>query len=103
MEAVINGHHLANHGKTNSIHALKSYYDLNLELTDCQRAIEDIYRQARRCIPFVKYYRPGCGYVNDVIESYCKNNNYKIVLGSNYPSDPTIPIGKINKFYSNNN
>jgi peptidoglycan/xylan/chitin deacetylase (PgdA/CDA1 family) len=99
IKAVKSGHHLANHGKTNCCHANLSPSALHEEIFHCEKLIINIYEKAKTCMPLSSYYRPGCGYVNKHISSYCKKHGYKIILGSNYPSDPFIRIGIINKMY----
>lgn len=99
IETVKNGHHLANHGKTDSRHASLSKENLIDEIMSCERFIESIYQKAGVEKPEIKYYRPGCGFVNSVISSVCDELNFKIVLGSNYPSDPQVIFGTINNWY----
>lgn len=99
LQAVKNGHHLCNHGSFDRMHARLKYEDLNLEIVHCQRLIDSIYQKAGVPNPVIKYYRPGCGLISNTIYQYCKDHNYKIVLGSNYPSDPNIPIGALHQFY----
>lgn len=108
ISAVKQGHHLANNGKYNRKHTNLSYEELKEEIEDCEVVINNIYRLANEqnesynshiTQPVIKYYRPPCGYINDTIDEYCKENNYKIVLGNIYTCDPHIPFGCINNLY----
>lgn len=98
-KAVYKGHHLANHGKTNKRHSSLTHTELHDEIFSCQKLITEIYNEANIPPPDIMYYRPGCGHVNKLINDYCVKNGYKIVLGTNYPCDPLVPLGFINKFY----
>lgn len=95
IQAVQRGHHLANHGQIDRKHANLSRSELSIELSHCERAIDDIYKAAKKPLPQVKYYRPG----NETINQYARENGYTIVLGTNYPSDPYISSTMINKWY----
>jgi len=92
IRAVKSGHHLANHGKLNKMHALYRQYELINELISCELAIENIYTEAKVELPKIKYFRPGCGLVNRLIETTCMDLGYEIVLGSVYPSDTKLPF-----------
>lgn len=99
IRAIKNGHHIANHGKHNTMHALFKYDDLANELEPCQKLIEELYVEAGVNIPTTKYFRAGVGIVTDAINQYCKDNNYKIVLGTNYCSDPKVRWIWLNELY----
>lgn len=99
IRAVKSGHHLANHGQTDKLHALMTKDELNIEISHCQKIIDDIYQHANMDSPNIFYYRPGCGHVSDTIYEYCKEYGYIIVLGSNYCSDPQITSATVNKLY----
>lgn len=99
IQAVQRGHHLANHGQIDRKHANLSHSELSLEIRHCERAIADIYKAAKKPLPHLKYYRPGCGMVNSTIDQYARENGYTIVLGTNYPNDPYISSTLINKWY----
>lgn len=76
--------HLANHGKTNSVHAFLSEKELENELDHCETTISEMYKEADVPQPQQKYYRPGCGLVTPSMIRVCQRKNYKIVLGSVY-------------------
>lgn len=99
IRAIKEGHHIANHGKHNTMHALFKYADLEDEIEPCQKLIEELYAEANVNIPEVKYFRAGVGIVTDAINQYCKDNNYKIVLGTNYCSDPKFSLVWLNEYY----
>lgn len=99
IQAVQQGHHLGNHGEKHKLHILLNETELTLEIENCQLLIEDIYSAAGKPLPPVKYYRPTCGLVNATVQSYCRRNNYKIVLGSNFPSDPRVRLPYLNHYY----
>lgn len=99
IRALKSGHHLANHGRTSNMHALFGHDSLHAEIEHCQSLLRELYREAEVDFPKVNYYRPGSGYVSKVIYDYCEKNNYRIVLGSNYCSDPHIPIPVLNEWY----
>lgn len=90
--AIKSGHHLANHGQTNSRHFLCSYSKLYNEIINCQKLIEEIYNCNKCPMPKIKYFRPGHGFVTNNIIRLCESNNYKIVLGSIYPQDTKLPF-----------
>lgn len=99
VQAIKNGHQLANHGKTNSMHYLKSMKQLNHEVSDCQKLIEELYSEAGVELPPVKYYRPGCGLFGRKMLNYLSKNSYKLLLGSVYPNDPMVRSSIINYYY----
>lgn len=98
VKAVKNGHQLGNHGKTNSMHALKSNDALQEEIDDCDKTIRRIYTKAGVTLPEM-YYRPGCGVFTDSMLQVVKDSGYKLALGSVYPNDPMIPSGVLNYYY----
>lgn len=99
ISAIKNGHHLANHGVHNTMHALYYYDSSHNEIEPCQELINSLYTEAGVEQPKVKYFRAGVGIVTNAINSYCKDNNYKIVLGTNYCSDPQISNVWLNEYY----
>jgi len=98
VNMVRNGHQLCNHGKTNSMHALKSETSLYEEINICNEKINQIYRLAGIVPPVKKFYRPGCGIVSPTINKMC-NDKYIITLGSVYPNDPIFCIPYWNYLY----
>lgn len=94
-----NGHQLANHGKTNSPHFLKSSDGIHQELDTCNSALKELYVKANVPFPKNKFYRPGCGFFNKTILDYCARNNYLVTLGSTYPNDPIISFSYLNFLY----
>lgn len=99
VKAIKTGHHLANHGVHNAMHALFYYESLHDEIEPCQQLINELYEEAGVKLPKLKYFRPGVGIVTSAIDRYCKNNNYRIVLGTNYCSDPKVSNVWINEYY----
>lgn len=97
--AVKSGHHLANHGKTNTAHFLCSNSKLCNEIFDCERLIKDIYNINNKPLPKIKYFRPGCGFVSQNITKICEFNKYKIVLGTVYPNDTKLPFPNLLYYY----
>lgn len=93
------GHQIANHGKTNSMHALKTYKSLAQEIETCDKDISDIYNLAGVSPPKTKFYRPGCGLFTSITTRYCRDHNYKLTLGSVYPNDPIFFIPYLNYWY----
>lgn len=99
IKAVQNGHHLANHGKTNSMHYLKNKTDLEAEVKVCDDKIDYIYHRAGVQLPKIKYYRPGCGLFGKQMLDVVKELNHELALGSVYPNDPMVPISIVNYYY----
>lgn len=99
IRAIKEGHHLANHGKHNTMHALCNYDQLANEIEHCKYALEMLYLEAEIEKPKINYFRAGAGIVTSIINEYCKKNNYKIVLGSIYPSDARIKWKWLNEYY----
>jgi peptidoglycan/xylan/chitin deacetylase (PgdA/CDA1 family) len=102
VQAVRNGHQLANHGNTNSLHYMKYGTDLYNEINDCDWAITEIYRNAGKSKPTTMYYRPGCGAFHqgmiNILET-SMSTKYLLALGSDYPNDPVIPFPYLNYLY----
>lgn len=99
VAAVKRGHQLGNHGKTNSIHAIKTTYGLNTELDECDRLIREIYRDANKELPQTMVYRPGCGLFTSGMINQIEKKGYKLTLGSVYPNDSIVVSGTINYHY----
>jgi peptidoglycan/xylan/chitin deacetylase (PgdA/CDA1 family) len=98
ISAVRDGHVLGNHGMTNSMHASLSYVNVLQEIKGCDSIINDIYKDAGKERK-EKYYRPGHGFISSSISSICRDEGYKIVLGSVYPRDPYITSPYINYIF----
>lgn len=101
INAVKNGHQIANHGKTNSIHAIKSFESLINEVDTCDQLIRSIYHEAGVDLPKM-FYRPGCGAFTKKMLRYIETLNYKLALGSIYPYDPIIRSSLHNYYYITN-
>jgi len=102
VDAVKQGHQLANHGQTNSMHALKSKEELHKEVNHCHDAIVRIYEKAGVPLPAHMFYRPGCGLFNKAILALSeqeKFKGYQVALGSVYPNDPIVASSSINYWY----
>lgn len=99
INAVINGHQLGNHGKTNSMHALLSYNDLSYEILHCDNLIKSIYNKANISLSNKMLYRPGCGIVTPTILEVSRQLNYTVTLGTVYPNDPIFIISWWNYWY----
>lgn len=99
VELVRNGHQLGNHGKTNSLHVIKSKNEMIEEIVHCDILIKDIYNLAGVDIPKQMLYRPGCGFFNPTIVDICKDLQYTICLGKVYPNDPIVRSSYINFLY----
>lgn len=95
IKAIEDGHHLANHGALNKIHALCTPFELENEIIKCEQLLKQLYTSAHVEYPKIKYFRPGCGYTTSTIMYVCKKLGYKVVLGSVYPSDPHLPTPNI--------
>lgn len=103
IELIKNGHELANHGSTDSMHILKNENDLKKEIDECNILIKNLYEEANIDVPNPIYYRPGCGYFGPkMIKMIDDNKINKIVLGSIYPHDPQIRSEEINFYYITN-
>ena len=88
VEAINEGHELANHGKTNSIHAFKGKKELNVEVDSCSRTLAGLYSKSEKQMSDQKFYRPGGGLLSTPILELCPK--FQIVLGSAYPFDPIL-------------
>lgn len=100
IDAVKQGHQLANHGATNSMHAIKKEENLYKEIDACHKAIVDIYNKANVPLPNNMFYRPGCGIFNKYMMNINnKYSNYRTALGSVYPNDPIMISPTINYYY----
>jgi peptidoglycan/xylan/chitin deacetylase (PgdA/CDA1 family) len=103
IQAVNDGHHLANHGRTDSCHGFQSKIKLEEELFHCRQEIRNIYKLAEKPLPVSQYYRPGFGFPSKEIKNYLDETGMRLVLGSVYPHDMEIKIKKINQWYLNIN
>lgn len=99
IDAVKNGHQLANHGITDSYHVLKDNNTLENEIDKCDDYISEIYLEANIPKPNIKYYRPGCGYFSRRMINMIENKGYKMALGSVFPHDPFSRNSHINFKY----
>lgn len=99
VHAVNNGHQLANHGCTNSIHGIKNAKQLEEEITKCDIQIKKIYNEAAIPLPQKMIYRPGYGLFNGMMIEVANKLGYQIALGSVYPNDPSIILDFINYWY----
>lgn len=99
VDAVKNGHQLANHGKTNTVHYLKNKRDLAKEILDCDIKIREIYTLAGTSLPEYMFYRPGYGLFGPQMLEIVKNLGYKLAMGSVYPNDTIIINPTINYHY----
>lgn len=99
INAVKRGHQLANHGSTNSLHAIKSSSNLEQEIDHCDDKIKYLYNKANVPLPAKMYYRPGCGLFHRNMIKMVKDKSYNLALGSVYPTDPIMPLWIINYYY----
>lgn len=99
VNMVKNGHQLANHGKTNTMHLALSHKTLDQEIGECDRFIKEIYSLAGKDLPSKMFYRPGCGAFNQRVIDLAQSYNYRLALGSVYPNDPMIRSSWINYYY----
>lgn len=99
INAVKNGHQLANHGKTNSVHILKKSEELINEINHCANVINEIYREANIDLPKQLLYRPGNGFCNQKMIDLVTNNNHKLTLGTVYPFDDKVKNDVINYYH----
>jgi len=99
INAIKEGYHLANNGKDDKCHILKSNGELGHDIWRCNNIIEDLYRHANKPLPAQKFYRPGCGLFNSKMIRISENNDHLLTLGSLYPWDPYIPIPWLNYLY----
>jgi peptidoglycan/xylan/chitin deacetylase (PgdA/CDA1 family) len=99
IKAINSGHHLANHGASNKVHALCNAFELENELLKCEQVLKQLYSDAYTEYPKIKYFRPGCGYTTQTTSYVCKKLDYKIVLGTVYPIDTIIPMPNIYSWF----
>jgi len=99
VEAVRNGHQLANHGKTNSIQGLKSRDDFEKELLGCDHSIKDIYIKANQPLPKKMLYRPHNTFFTKSVLDVLNQHNYQLTFGGTYPHDPIVHSPNINYHY----
>lgn len=99
VDAVKKGHQLGNHGKTDSMHALKSNKSLEEEIVHCDGLIKQVYKSAEINLPTNMVYRPGCGAFTSSMLKIVERLGYKLALGSVYPNDPIIISSLINYYY----
>lgn len=99
INALKNGHHLANHGMTNIPHFFQTENEFKNEFLNCKFLIERLYKEANISLPKINYFRPASGIVNSIISKVTKEFNHKIVLGTIYSEDPHIPISYYNSWY----
>jgi peptidoglycan/xylan/chitin deacetylase (PgdA/CDA1 family) len=114
IECINSGHQLCNHGKTNSMHALKSEFNLTNEIMICDAKIKELYDKSNNKFnkiddnndtgkykqhTYTKIYRPGCGLFTSKMLTVLDKLNYKLALGSVYPNDPFIISSTINYYY----
>lgn len=99
VKAVQSGHHLGNHGQTNTMHWLKSKDNLSKEIDDCNELIAKIYSDANCGAEPIDVYRPGCGMFGKQMLDIIKKKDMTLVLGSVYPNDPIVRSGYINYLY----
>ena len=99
IEMVKNGHQLANHGKTNSMHLTLGHNVLKNEITECDHVIKEIYLMANKELPKKMFYRPGCGAFNQRVIDLAKSYDYTLALGSVYPNDPMVRSSLVNYYY----
>ena len=100
VNAVKNGHQLANHGKTNRMHALLSEDALVNEMYHCDQLINEIYDEAKIDSPKQMYYRPGCGLFTNSMLKIVDDAGYKLALASVYPNDPIVRFRYIELYIS---
>ena len=99
IQALHDGHQLANGGHTSRIHSLLSTDELSDEIRQCQNLLNRLYSEAGFRKPLKVYYRPKCGLVSESMLQLQKENNMNIVLGSIYPHDAHISCSLINSKY----
>lgn len=99
IKAIKNGHHLANHGSKNRMHARLGYEGLKQEIEVCENKLKELYQEAGVEYPQISFYRPGCGYISNNILLLRDDIKFVITLGTTYPHDPQVPIPKINELY----
>jgi len=77
------GHLIGNHDLKNrkSVSVEPSQFEQDLLITE----------KIIRPHPYIKYFRPGCGWYSQRLLNQLQENGYKCVLGNVYPLDPQIP------------
>lgn len=101
INAIKNGHQLGNHGKTDSMHARKSYNELVIEIDECDKKIKELYKRAGVELPKNMYYRPGCGVFKKDMFTIL-GDKYELMLGTIATYDPFIPIPMLHYYYNIN-
>jgi len=99
VNAVKNGHQLGNHGKTDSMHLLKSTKNLIDEIDHCENVIKEIYKEANVSLPQKILYRPGSGFCNQGMIDMVNRKGYTLTLGSVYPFDAKVKNDVVNYYY----
>lgn len=99
LRALRSGHQLCNHGSTDSVHALKIKEVFDSEISLCDNFLKILHHSNSIKMPQTKFYRPGCGMISPTILEYCRENDYKIVLGNVYPHDSLFRSSTINYYY----
>lgn len=99
VHAIQSGHQLANHGQTNTMHALLSADELEREIVLCDVLIKRLYKQAGKALPKVMLYRPGCGVLTPFLLQTARRLQHRVVLGTIYPNDPVVRCPAINLWY----
>lgn len=92
IKAIQNGHHLANHGVTDTPHWLLSKAELKSQIEVCQALLDRLYCQAKVPSPRTRFYRPGSGFITFTIAEYTRLNNFQLLLGSVYPMDSRVAL-----------
>ena len=98
---------LANHGMTNSKHAKLSAEDMKVEITRCEKTVNQVLLEQlnhRRTMKnqetfqstMQPFYRPGHGFFNKTMLDVCSELGYRVVLGNIYPHDPFILVWWLN-------
>lgn len=100
LTKIINdGHELANHGKTDSIHALKNELDLYVEIDECDKKLDELYKYSNKERPKTKFYRPGSGWISSSMRGMRDIFNYTITLGNLIMDDPHIPLSLLHYYH----
>lgn len=98
IDAINDGHELCNHGKTNTIHAIKSNGILRKELYECNKTLTQLYSSCNKTYT-PAFYRPGCGFFTSKMIRTVNDIYSKVVIGSVYPHDPEIRNSTLNFWY----
>lgn len=97
-----NGHELGNHGKTNSIHFIKSGNDLWKEIDDGYRHIYELEEEIQATHHHGYYsYRPVGGVWRWLGEMYhcTRRQNQNCLIGNIHPLDMILPFPYLNYLY----